>query len=155
MVRKITPYIDHFGKEYILKVVDADYSPDLDEFITDYLEFNPTRNRSLDLLPLFAHIDKKWVDDLKDKALIKPRPTFHYRLPNCDIDNPKWNLDTPWALWLKVEALANDTDLLSTFIDEFRQDFKRMTRAIDKKWIKRCDDLLKKMGAGDKGNEPK
>ncbi len=155
VVRKITPYIDHFDKEYILKVVDADYSPDLDRFIKDYLEYNPTRNRSLDFLPLFAHIDEKWVDDLNDKALIKPRPTFHYRLPNCDIDNSEWNLDTPWSLWLKVEALANDPDLLRTFIDEFRQDYKRVTRSIDKKWLKRCSELLKKLNSDERDNEPK
>jgi hypothetical protein len=142
VVRKITPYIDHFKKDYVLKVVDNDYAPDLETFIKDYLAHNPSRNRSLDLLPLFAHIDEKWVAEHKEKALIKARPTFHYRLPNCDIDNPDWNLDHPWSLWLKVEELANNKPMLETFVKEFREEYQRFTRAIDNKWITRCDKLL-------------
>jgi hypothetical protein len=32
--------------------------PDLDTLIDDYLEYNPTRNRALDFLPLFLHLDE-------------------------------------------------------------------------------------------------
>lgn len=145
VVRKITPYINHFDKDYILKVVDTQYQPDLDTFIEDYLAHNPTRNRSLDLLPLIAHIDEKWVAQHKEKTLIKTRPTFHYRLPNCDIDNPEWNLAHPWSLWLKVEQLANNKQALATFVEEFREDYQRFTRAIDNKWVARCDKLLKRL----------
>jgi hypothetical protein len=145
VARKITPYINHFDKNYILKVVDTQYQPDLDTFIEDYLEYNPTRNRSLDLLPLIAHIDEKWVADHKEKALIKARPTFHYRLPNCDIDNPEWSLAHPWSLWLRVEQLANNKQLLATFVEEFREDYQRVTRAIDNKWVARCDQLLERL----------
>jgi len=145
VARKITPYINHFDKDYILKVIDTQYQPDLDTFIEDYLEHNPTRNRSLDLLPLIAHIDEKWVADHKEKALIKARPTFHYRLPNCDIDNPDWSLAHPWSLWLRVEQLANNKQLLETFIEEFREDYQRFTRAIDNKWVARCDQLLQSL----------
>lgn len=144
IVRKITPYIDHFNKEYILKVVDTNYRPDMDTFIQDYLQHNPSRNRSLDLLPLIGYIDEKWIADHKEKALIKPRPTFHYRLPNCDIDNADWNLHKPWRLWLKVEQLANNRKALDTFIIKFREHYQRLTHAIDNKWIKQCDVLLKK-----------
>lgn len=145
VTRKITPHIDHFDKPYILKVVDTQYQPSVDSFIEDYLEHNETRNRSLDLLPLIAHIDEKWVAQHKEKALIKARPTFHYRLPNCDIDNPDWSLDYPWSLWLKVEQLANNKEALEIFIREFRIDYQRFTRAIDTKWIDRCDELLQRL----------
>jgi len=143
--RKVTPHIDHFDKKYILKVVDTQYQPTLDTFIEDYLEHNETRNRSLDLLPLFAYIDEKWVLHHKEKALIKARPTFHYRLPNCDIDNPDWNLSHPWSLWLKVEELANNKEVLGIFIAEFREDYQRLVRAIDPKWVERCDELLMRL----------
>lgn len=142
LTRKISPYIDHFKKDYILKVVDKNYQPDSDSFIEDYIEHNPTRNRSLDLLPLFAHLNKKWIKNLKEKDLVKARPTFHYRLPNCDIDNPDWNLDCSWKLWLKVEQLANQPKILSLFINEFREDYQRFGRAIDNKWVNRCDELI-------------
>ncbi|OBX33760.1 putative amidoligase enzyme [Halomonas elongata] len=38
-------------------MLDPDYQPDLRTLIDDYLEYNPTRNRELDLLPLFAYLD--------------------------------------------------------------------------------------------------
>jgi hypothetical protein len=145
VARKITPYINHFDKDYILKVVDTQYQPDLNTFIKDYLEHNPSRNRSLDLLPLIAHIDEKWVAQHKEKALIKARPTFHYRLPNCDIDNPDWSLAHPWSLWLKVEQLANNKEALENFMEEFREDYQRFTRAIDNKWVDKCDQLLQRL----------
>lgn len=143
--RKVMPYIDHFGKDYILTVIDPDYQPNRDGFIRDYLHYNPTRNRSLDLLPLIAYIDDKWVAELDDKALIKPRPTFHYRLPNCDIDNADWDLYQPWSLWLKVEQLANNPALLKRFIKEFREHYQRFTHGFDNKWCQRCEQLLEKL----------
>jgi len=145
VARKITPHINHFDKDYILKVVDTQYQPDLYTFIEDYLEHNTTRNRSLDLLPLIAHIDEKWVADHKEKALIKARPTFHYRLPNCDIDNSNWSIAAPWSRWLKVEQLANSPKALENFVEEFREDYQRFTRAIDNKWVTRCDQLLEQL----------
>ncbi|WP_144391868.1 amidoligase family protein [Pleionea sediminis] len=145
VVRKITPYIDHFGKDYILKVVNPEYSPNKETFIKDYLEFNPTRNRSLDWLPLFAHFDKEWIKGLKEEALIKSRPTLHYRLPNCDIDNTQWNLQEPWSYWLKVEALANQPDKLEHLMEEFREDYQRFTRALDGQWIKRCEEFVSEL----------
>ena len=142
VVRRITPYIDSFKKDYIVKIIDDNYKPSMSELIADYIEFNPTRNRSLDLLPLFAHIDAECVKGLKDQHLIKSRPTFHYRLPNCDIDNQDWNLDIPWSYWLQVERVANNKKLLDQLVNEFSDDLHRLTRSIDSKWVKRCDELL-------------
>ena len=86
-------------------------APSLEELIDDYLEFNPTRNRSLDMLPLFQYLDKERIDAVIDDERVKPRPTFHYRLPNCDIDDPGWNLDNSLDTWLQVEQLAFDKKL--------------------------------------------
>jgi Putative amidoligase enzyme len=56
-----------------------------------YLEHNPTRNRPLDLLPLFVHLHGPGLlKRVEDAPLVKPRPTFHYRLPNCELTNPGW-----------------------------------------------------------------
>lgn len=115
VTRKLTPYIDHFDKAYVRKVIDWDYRPSQQQLIDDYLQHNPTRNRNFDMLPLFAHLDEARVRALVDDDRINPRPTFHYRLPNCDIDNPDWNLDRPWRLWLEVEKLSNDESRLQNF----------------------------------------
>jgi hypothetical protein len=76
LTRRITSYIDPFPIEYVRKVIAPAYRPDLGTLIDDYLEHNPTRNRALDLLPLFLHLDEERVRAITDDPLIKPRPTF-------------------------------------------------------------------------------
>jgi hypothetical protein len=85
--RRLTPYIDAFPVDYIRKVISFDYWPDMNTLIADYLQANPTRNRALDMLPLFTHINEKLVRESVDDDRGKTRPTFHYRLPNCETDH--------------------------------------------------------------------
>lgn len=132
--RRLTTYINHFGKDYITKVIDPAYQPSMGELIDDYITFNPTRNRSLDMLPLFTHIDEARVRRQLDDPRIKARPTFHFRLPNCDIDNPSWNLDHPWFEWLQVEYLANNSAQLQDICARYRIELDRLTRAFDQQW---------------------
>ncbi|KZY27290.1 hypothetical protein A3725_25900, partial [Alcanivorax sp. HI0035] len=56
LARRISPYIDLFEESYIKLLLTRD-EPDIATLIDDYLEHNPTRNRALDMLPLFAEID--------------------------------------------------------------------------------------------------
>ena len=133
--RRLTPYIKHFKKDYIALAVNPKYCPTLDHLIDDYLACNPTRNRSLDLLPLFAHLDKDRVrSQLKDER-IKARPTLHYRLPNCDIDNPDWSLGNTWALWLAVEKLASQPQQLESMCRAYQQELSRLTHPFDDRWV--------------------
>lgn len=113
LTRRITSYIDPFPVDYVQKALQPDYAPGIDELIDDYLEYNPTRNRALDLLPLFLHLDEDRVREVTSDPLIKPRPAFHYRLPNCEIDEPGWGLHLAWNDWLEVEALAVDPKRLA------------------------------------------
>ena len=76
--------------------------------IDDYLKDNPTRNRVLDMLPLFMFLDKDRVEAAVEDSLVRPRPTLHYRLPNSEVDEPDWSLSLAWNDWMQVEALAND-----------------------------------------------
>lgn len=111
--RKIAPYIRAFPGGYVRLILEKGYAPNLQELIRDYLMHNPTRNRPLDMLPLFAHLKQDLVMSAPvETHLIKPRPTFHYRLPNCQIDEPEWSLIQPWNDWIMVEKLAADTDRL-------------------------------------------
>ncbi|RFF27185.1 MULTISPECIES: amidoligase family protein [unclassified Wenzhouxiangella] len=111
--RRITPYVQPFPEEYLAHVLQPDYSPELEELIDDYLYLTPTRNRPLDLLPLFAFLDEARVMNAPvETHLIKARPAFHYRLPNCLIDQPDWSLATAWNRWVKVERLADDSERL-------------------------------------------
>ncbi len=110
--RRLTTYVDPFPNAYVRKVTAPDYWPDLPTLIDDYLQHNPTRNRALDMLPLFRHLDEDRVLAHTQDELIKARPTFHYRLPDCLIDQPGWDLTPAWNDWLEVEKLANDQDRL-------------------------------------------
>lgn len=112
--RRISPYVQPYPEDYVVHVLQPDYQPDITTLIDDFLKFTPTRNRPLDLLPLFAHIDKERVMAAPvEKSLIKARPAFHYRLPNCLIDESDWNLAQAWNDWVEVERLAADQAALS------------------------------------------
>jgi hypothetical protein len=140
--RRLTPHIQHYDKGYIQRLLEPDYAPTLGALMDDYLRYNPTRNRSLDMLPLFAYLDEERVWRVVDDPRIKPRPTFHYRLPNCDIDNPAWNIDKPLALWLQVEALAADPVRLRHACAAYRLELARLTHVFEDRWLHRVPEFL-------------
>ncbi|TVQ86267.1 MAG: alpha-L-fucosidase [Chromatiaceae bacterium] len=104
--RRLTFFADPFPRTWVRRSIDPDYAPERDRLIDDYLTANPTRNRALDLLPLFAELDPERVHARISDDRVKARPTLHYRLPNSEIDRPGWDLSQPWADWLVVERLA-------------------------------------------------
>ena len=110
--RRLLPFAAPFPEAYGDRILAAGYGPDLDHLIDDYLTDNPTRNRSLDMLPLFHDLDPERIEAKMDTSLIKPRPTYHYRLPDCRLSDPTWGLATEWNRWAAVERLAADPDAL-------------------------------------------
>jgi len=106
--RRLTLYADPFPNDYVKQVVATDYWPELGALIDDYLAANPTRNRALDCLPLFLHLAPARVRAVISDPRVKPRPTLHYRLPNCEIHRPEWGIAIAWNDWLQVEYLAAD-----------------------------------------------
>lgn len=144
--RKLSPYINHFEDEYVRIVIHPKYKPSLSQLIGDYLFHNPTRNRSLDMLPLFSHLKPEQVKECLQDDRIKSRPTFHYRLPNCDIDQPKWCLYDSWKRWLLVEALATDDALRQVFCTAYQQHLNRLTHALDNRWIHWVEEKLVELG---------
>ena len=118
--RRIGPFINPFPLEYRKKVLDPRYEPNIDTLIDDYLLANPTRNRPLDMLPVFAMIDEhKVAFAAKDAEKVKARPTFHYRLPNCLVDDPAWSIALEWNRWVEVERLAADPKRMRELEDVF------------------------------------
>ncbi len=112
LTRQLTSYVNPFPSEYVHQVIATDYWPDQTTLIDDYLTHNPSRNRALDLLPLFTWLDEARVRRTTDDPLIKPRPTFHYRLPDSEIHLPEWGLHSAWNDWVAVERLAADHERL-------------------------------------------
>ena len=111
--RELVPYIRPFPEEYVKLILRDDYPATAERLIEDYLEHNPTRNRPLDMLPVFVQIDRETVmNNVEEGKLVKGRPAFHYRLPNCMVDEEGWTLAAEWNRWVEVERLANDVERL-------------------------------------------
>lgn len=140
--RKLSSYISHFSKDYIQQVISEDYRPSLSQLIDDYIDANPSRNRSLDMLPLFAYLDEKRVRNTLNDSRIKGRPTLHYRMPNCDIDNPDWNLFHPWKAWLQVEKLANDIPTLKKVCRNYEKYLDTLLATYDNDWLEQTTNWL-------------
>lgn len=116
--RRISPFIRPFPDAYLALVLDPSYRPGRHRLILDYLKHNPTRNRPLDLLPLFCLLEEKTVRRVLPKEKINPRPAFHYRLPNCLLDDPEWRVADEWNYWVRIEELALDAKHLKQLSEE-------------------------------------
>ncbi|MFU8817041.1 MAG: amidoligase family protein [Pseudomonadales bacterium] len=143
VLRRITVYIDHYPTRYVRKLVQRDYQPDQPQLIDDYLADNPTRNRALDMLPLFAFLDGDRVRGVVDDARIKGRPTLHYRLPNCEIDRADWGLENDWRRWLQVEHLAADPVRLDDLCSAYRAHLDKPLSGLMDSWAERVEAWLK------------
>lgn len=119
--RRVSPFIDSFPRPYADLVLDPNYKRDRAGLIDDYLDFNATRNRELDLLPLFAELDHARVRQRLPREKIKPRPTFHYRLPDTRLDRADWTIAAEWRRWVLVERLAADDQLLAEGLARYDQ----------------------------------
>jgi hypothetical protein len=120
VTRRLGPFINPFPLDYRKKVLDPAYAPNIDTLIDDYLLANPTRNRPLDMLPVFATIDEhKVAYAARDFDKVKARPAFHYRLPNCLVDDPAWSVAIEWNRWIEVERLATDPARMRELEDIF------------------------------------
>jgi|LULF01.1.fsa_nt_gb hypothetical protein len=142
LTRELTSYVDDFPKEYAKLILEDNYSPDLEQLIDDYLKYNPTRNRGLDLLPLFMFLDAQKVRKKVKDDRVKARPTFHYRLPSCQFGLDSWHVFVEWKRWVLLERLAKDI----TFLKKMSKSYLRLcdshTLNIDKKWLQTSNHYI-------------
>lgn len=112
--RRVLPYVHPFPAEFVREAIGASAPRSWDEFVQMYVAANPTRNRPLDLLPLFRWCTEHglasdaWLAVVETPDLVKPRPTFHYRLPDSRIGHADWTPALAWNQWVEVERLADD-----------------------------------------------
>jgi hypothetical protein len=143
LTRAISGYISPFPIDYIRQVVDLGYQPNQDRLIDDYLIANPTRNRALDMLPLFTYLDETRTLSVIDDSRVHARPTLHYRLPNCQIDKPGWNIDVDWQNWLMVERLACNRDCLNAICRAYIKFLDRPVFELFQDWQEMVESCLK------------
>jgi hypothetical protein len=143
--RFFTKYIDPFPKSYLELILHPDYRPKLTVLIEDYLWHNPTRNRSLDMLPIFLHLDEERVlKKVKEgqKALLKPRPAFHYRLPDCRVGQPGWAMEDEWNRWQLVEVLAADPEQRTKLLEAWQREQSKFRLSHRSAWIEQVQDFV-------------
>lgn len=143
--RKISPYIDLYSENYIKQLLSRS-DPSIDAVFSDYLEYNDTRNRALDMLPLLAEIDGERVRSVVDDPKIKARPAFHYRLPNCNIEQTDWSLAKSWNNWCIIDQLACCTDDLSELGAAFLDADRPILGVSRDEWVGFIDKWLKDHG---------
>lgn len=124
--RWLLAFADPFPQAYLELTLASDYWPDIDTFIDNHLAYNATRNRELDLLPLFCWLSESKVRAAIDDPRIKPRPTFHYRLPNAQMQDTGWSIATEWNRWCHVEYLANDRDGLDEACEAWLENTQKL-----------------------------
>ncbi|MEE4145990.1 MAG: amidoligase family protein [Halieaceae bacterium] len=143
--RFFTKYIDPFPQDYMELVLDNSYEPDRSRLIDDYLQYDPTRNRALDLLPIMIELDRERVlagINEDERRLVRGRPAFHYRLPDCKINEAGWSAAGAWNRWVYVESLAADKSLLAELIDAWRQSNSTFSLAPRASWALRLTTIL-------------
>ncbi len=141
--RRLTPYIDPFPEPYRRLVVDPDYQPGLAQLVEDYLRHNATRNRALDMLPMFRELmGHEAVRGVPEAKLVKARPAFHYRLPNCRIDEPDWTLAREWFGWVMVEWLAERPDRMRELGARYLRRKGPALGGVDKLWALESEGWL-------------
>lgn len=143
--RFLTKYIDPFPQDYMDLVLDANYHPDQNALIDDYLTHNPTRNRALDMLPILCGLDQaRTLAGVREeeRKLIKGRPAFHYRLPDCKVNEPGWSAAAAWNRWVHVEQLALDEALLAELIEAWRASSSSFSLAPKTTWAAELTSIL-------------
>ncbi|SJL84485.1 amidoligase family protein [Vibrio palustris] len=140
--RKMSPYIKLYSEDYVERLLAKNYE-DLDELIDDYLAHNPSRNRALDMLPLFAYVNEDKVKKVITDSKVNARPTFHYRLPNCLIEHTGWSFASSWNIWHKVEVLAADPDALAFLSRRFKEMSLPVIGVKRSEWIREINLWIK------------
>jgi len=141
--RRLAPFVDPYPAAYVQRLIAADLAPPLELLIDEYLHFNPTRNRGLDLLPLFAWLDRERVAVTVSDPRVKARPTFHYRLPDSRVGEPGWCVSDQWRRWLVVEEVAASPRQLARLAKAYAATLRGTSAAgAQSEWAERCEVLL-------------
>lgn len=142
ITRRISPFVDPFPDAYVRKILSPDYQPDLESLIDDYLRYNDTRNRPLDMMPVFGLLDEERIQNVLGGEKNNPRPTFHYRLPNSRIDEPGWKFSGEWNDWCEVEKLASDSEMLAKLSKLYLLRRGKTLVSFKKEWAETISILL-------------
>ncbi len=147
LARRMSPFINPYPDEYVQLVLSPGYQPDLDGLVADYHQYNPDRNRPLDLYPLFAALHPEKITGYANLGKVKPRETFHYRLPNSSISRADWTLAQEWNLWIVIEELAHEPQKMAQMGTEYLALKADTLIGFGGKWVKQTEQWLSSSSA--------
>jgi len=140
--RQLSTFVQPYPEAYGRRILAHDYRPDLATLMDDYLAANPNRNRALDLLPLFAYLDRARVRAaVSPRQVINARPTYHYRLPNSYVAHPDWRITDEWRYWLALEWLVSEPAQLRRMTADYRRLLAKPPGR-RREWIRQVPDYL-------------
>jgi hypothetical protein len=88
------------------------------------------------MLPLFRFIDEERIKNIAESNLVKKRPTFHYRMPNCKIDDNAWSIAKEWERWCVVEQLAQNDAQRKEMMGKYFLYVDNHLEFFSKEWLK-------------------
>lgn len=146
LTRKISGYAAPYPKAFAKHILNPNYNPDIDTLMRDYIKFAPSRNYALDMLPLFSFIDEDFIESKCPDSLIKTRPTYHFRLPNCKINDTDWDIYNGIKAWALVEAVADEPKLLERLSCEYLKINNKIMNKMTSRWREHVKEILKIKG---------
>ncbi len=141
--RRLTPFINEYEEEYIQHILNPDYRPNLEKLIRDYFKYDNSRNRPLDMLPVFMHLNEELTTSLIKDTITSSRPTYHYRLPNCSLEDENWTLAAEWNRWVLVEKMAADEKVLNQYSRAWLKMRKDTLIGFENKWVELMNRWVK------------
>lgn len=133
--RRLGPHVRPWPEAWIKPLMEPDYAPTRGELAEDYVRLVGSRNHELDMLPALVHLEGDELREQVDEPeLVQGRPTFHFRLPDCQIGDPGWRVADAWNAWVEVERLAADKERLQTLIEDWRKTQTRWLAGLTGDW---------------------
>lgn len=142
ITRRIASFASSYPEEYARHVLAPNYAPDIRQLIEDYIAYNPTRDRALDMLAIFAYFEPELVRHKSRDPLVHPYPSFHFRMPNCRIDEPGWDIAAEWKYWVYVEELAEDNRKRRQMAVHYLLDQERLLSPVHNRWSEETEQWL-------------
>lgn len=119
--RRALPFVATYPTALLdrLCTLGVDWTPEL--LLQTYLATAPSRNHALDMLPILKMIDPdRVVEAVPQMGHKSGRYAWHYRLPDCRIDQPDWSVSREWNRWCAVERVAADALLVDRLKEKWR-----------------------------------
>lgn len=132
--RRLMPFVEPWPDVFVTKMAAIGLDLEFDQVRDLYAQHCNSRNYALDLLPIFQDADPGGFARLfPDQTNTKGRPAFHFRLPDCRVDQKDWSLNREWQRWRMVEQLAADSTLL-TKLTQARRDWTHASSSDRANW---------------------